>query len=30
MLEAEEDICNIMTAESGKPFAESQGEFQAG
>ena len=25
MLEAQDDICTIMTMESGKPFAESQG-----
>jgi hypothetical protein len=28
--EAEDDICTIMTVESGKPFAESKGEFTSG
>eukprot|EP00884_Botryococcus_braunii_P000574 jgi/Botrbrau1/10517/Bobra.7_1s0001.1 len=28
--EAEEDICTIMTMESGKPLAESRGEFVSG
>ena len=27
---AEDDICTIMTVESGKPFKESKGEFVGG
>ena len=30
VLEAQDDICTIMTMESGKPFAESKGEFLSG
>lgn len=30
MLAAQDDIATIMTVESGKPFAESKGEFTSG
>ena len=30
MVAAEDDICTIMTVESGKPFKESKAEFTGG
>ncbi len=30
MVAAEDDICTIMTVESGKPFKESKAEFVGG
>lgn len=30
VLAAQDDIATIMTVESGKPFAESKGEFTSG